>query len=252
MNISWDAADYQQNFSFVPEYGKGVVDLISAPAGSSCLDLGCGNGSLTAELAARGYDVCGLDASPDMLELARTTYPDLRFIEADATSFQLPEPVDVVFSNAMLHWVDRARQPELLASVARALKPGGQFVFECGGFGCCARIHEALAHAFVDRGLGYEVPFFFPTIGEYAPLLEAAGLRPDTALLFDRPTRLVGPDGMRDWIHMFVKRPFEGMDAAMTQSIVDQAVDELRPELFHDGAWWADYVRLRMRATRVA
>lgn len=251
MNIDWDARAYERDFSFVAAYGVGVVDLVDAAPGERCLDLGCGNGTLTAELAARGLDALGIDASPEMVALARRTHPDLRFEVGDATSFSLDEPVDVVFSNAVLHWIDAGLQPAALSRVAAALVPGGRFVFECGGRGCGARIHAALARAFAGRGLEYRMPFYFPTVGEYAPLVEAAGLRVTDAFLFERPTRLQGPDGMRDWIRMFVKRPFEGLDASLGEAIVAEAVEELRPEMLRDGAWYADYVRLRMRAVKV-
>lgn len=177
MNISWDATGYEKNFSFVPAFGAAAMDLIDAEDGAHCLDLGCGNGTLTAELAARGLDVVGMDASPEMIELARATHPELRFVLGDATSFSLDAPVDVVFSNSMLHWIDRELHPAALACVAAALAPGGQLVFECGGHGCGARIHAALARTFARHGLDYQMPFFFPTVGEYAPLVEAAGLR---------------------------------------------------------------------------
>ena len=251
MNVSWDAQGYEKNFSFVPSYGEGVIDLIDVRPGETCLDLGCGNGTLTAALRERGLDAFGMDASPEMLALARESHPDLRFVQGDATSFALEAPVDVVFSNAVLHWIDRELHPAALARVAAALRPGGQFVFECGGYGCGARIHAALARAFERRGLAYELPFYFPTVGEYAPLVEAAGLRVTHALLFDRPTQLKGPDGMSDWIRMFVQRPFDGMAPELADALIAEAVDELRPELLQDGVWYADYVRLRMRAVKV-
>lgn len=252
MNITWNAEGYERDFSFVPAYGAAAIDLIRAGAGATCLDLGCGNGTLTAELAARGLRVSGMDASPEMVRLARATHPGLRFSLGDATSFRLDEPVDVVFSNSMLHWIDAGRHPAALSCVADALVPGGELVFECGGRGCGARIHAALARAFGRHGLGYEMPFYFPTVGEYAPLVEAAGLRVTDAFLFDRPTALKGPDGMADWIRMFVRRPFEGLDPALTKRIVAEAVDDLRPAMLRDGTWYADYVRLRMRAEKVA
>ena len=65
MNISWDAEGYRRNFSFVPAYGGAVVDLVGAGPGARCLDLSCGSGALTAELAERGLDVVGMDASPE-------------------------------------------------------------------------------------------------------------------------------------------------------------------------------------------
>ena len=103
MNVTWDARGYERDFSFVPSYGEGVIDLIDVRPGETCLDLGCGNGALTAALRDRGLDAFGMDASPEMLALARENHPDLRFVEGDATSFTLERPVDVVFSNAVLH-----------------------------------------------------------------------------------------------------------------------------------------------------
>lgn len=251
MNVTCGARGYEWNFPFVPSYGEGVIDLIDVLPGETCLDLGCGNGTLTASLRDRGLAAFGMDASPEMLALARKSHPDLRFIEGDATSFALELPVDVVFSNAVLHWIDRERHPEALAHVAAALRQGGQFVFECGGYGCGARIHAALAREFGARGLAYELPFYFPTVGEYAPLVEAAGMRVTHALLFDRPTPLKGPDGMADWIRMFVQRPFDGMEPGLADQIISAAVASLAPELLRDGTWYADYVRLRMRAVKV-
>lgn len=130
--------------------------------------------------------------------------------------------------------------------------PSGELVIECGGHGCGKRIHEALARAFERHDLGYVMPFYFPTVGEYAPLVEAAGLRVTDAFLFDRPTALKGPDGMADWIRMSLRRPFEGLDPALAKRIVAEAVNDLRQTMLRDGTWYADYVRLRMRAEKVA
>jgi SAM-dependent methyltransferase len=252
MNISWDAAGYEKGFLLVPAYGRGVIDLIDARPGATCLDLGCGNGALTVELRRRGLDAFGTDASAEMIELARARHPDLRFVRADATNFTLDEPIDVVFSNAMLHWIDREKHPDALACVSAALAPRGQLVFERGGRDCCARIHGALARVLiVARGRGYEILFWFPTVGEHAPLVEAAGLRVTHAELFDRPTKLPGPEGRADWIHLFVKRPFADVPADEADAIVTEAMNDLRGECCQDGVWHADYARLRMRAVQV-
>ena len=246
MNIQWDARGYTDRFSFVHHYGGALLELIGLDG--SALDLGCGNGALTAELAERGLQVVGLDASRELLEIARANHPELMFRWGDATDFDLPEPVDVVFSNAVLHWIDAEKQPDVLKNVHRALKDGGEFVFEMGGKGNNAKIHGALAEAFARRGLAYRMPFYFPSIGEYVMLLEKAGFRVEYAVLFERPTELCGEDGLADWIRMFVKTPFDGVDGV--EEIVSEAVEALRDELFQDGKWYADYVRLRMKAVK--
>jgi len=61
LNIQWDAEKYTDSFSFVHQYGSALLDLIEGEH-LSVLDLGCGNGALTAELAARGHDAEGIDA----------------------------------------------------------------------------------------------------------------------------------------------------------------------------------------------
>lgn len=248
MNITWNANGYKADFGFVPQYGQDVMELIDFWPGMKLLDVGCGNGSLTKKLQERGADVTGIDASEAMLALARRDYPQIRFLKKDASDFTMEEQYDAVFSNAVFHWIDD--QEGLLKSIAKVLKPSGQLVCEFGGYGCCERIHSALEKAFAARGLVYPRTFYFPTIGEYAPIMERCGLRPVYAVLFDRKTQLSGDDGMMDWINMFDRLPFEGVEAVLAEEIKTEAVNELRKTMCENGVWFADYVRIRIRAIR--
>lgn len=250
MNITWDAKNYTDNFSFVHQYGNDVLSLLELTPGMTVLDLGCGNGALTAKLRELGARPTGMDASFEQLAIASDSYPDLTFIQGDATAFSLPQPVDAVFSNAVFHWIDRENQPAMLECITKALEPGGQLVFEMGGYRCGGTVHDALAAAFAKRGLDYQMPFFFPTVGEYTPMLEQAGLLVTHAFLFDCFTPLKGDDGLVDWINMFVKKPFEGMEENQKTEICREVADQLKPQLYRDGIWYCDYVRLRCRAIR--
>lgn len=249
MNIQWDAEKYTNDFSFVHQYGSTLLDLIEGEK-LSVLDLGCGNGALTGELAARGHDAEGVDASGELLQTACRNYPELRFEQADAVSFRMGKQYDAVFSNAVFHWIDRERQPSMIAHVFDALKPRGQFVFEFGGYGNNALIHSALREEFEKRELTYRMPFYFPTIGEYTSLLEQGGFFMRSALLLDRTTKLKGDDGLCDWVRMFVKAPFEGLGPSLAEEIIRSAVTELKSVLYRDGNWYADYVRLRCKAVK--
>jgi trans-aconitate methyltransferase len=249
-NIKWDADDYAGHFSFVAEYGSSLLDMIDIREGMTCLDLGCGNGSLTARLKAADLDVTGMDDSIDQVNKARQDHPDIKFFKGNACDFALERPVDLVFSNAVFHWIDKEGQPDMLGCVYRALKPGGQFVFEFGGKGNNALIHRSLEKAFARHGRNYALPFYFPTIGEYASLMETAGFEVRTMLLFDRKTKLTGANGLHDWIRMFIKKPFEGIPERESEQIIDEVVEDLRPCLYQDGAWYADYVRLRCKALK--
>lgn len=252
MNIKWDANKYTSDFSFVHQYGNDVMELIAAEKNSAVLDLGCGNGALSKALRDKGFIVKGIDASKELLDIAKKNYRDIEFIQADATDFSLPEPVDVVFSNAVFHWIDKERQKDMLKCVYNALKNNGQFVFEFGGYGNNQLIHGALAKIFKERNYIYKMPFYFPTISEYSTLLENAGFRVIYAVLFDRPTELKGENGLEDWINMFVKAPFSVIENTEEKEMIkDKAVDNLRDILYKDGKWYADYVRLRMKAVKL-
>ena len=90
------------------------------------IDLGCGNGMLTDKLAEKGYDVTGIDDSVDMLELARKEYPDYNFVKGNAIDFNLDKKADVIFSNAVFHWIDEEKQQAMLNNVYDNLKEGGR------------------------------------------------------------------------------------------------------------------------------
>lgn len=106
---------------------EAVMDLITKEQGSTVADLGCGNGTLTEKLAERGYLVQGIDDSEDMLQLAGQEHPDCHFIKGNAVSFQLEENVDVIFSNAVFHWIDEKDQQAMLCNIHRNLKPGANW-----------------------------------------------------------------------------------------------------------------------------
>lgn len=250
MNISWDAGGYRERFSFVPQYGEDVMELLTAPKGSRVVDLGCGNGTLSKKLADRGYRVTGVDASAEMVALARADYPQMEFLISDATEFQLKEKADAIFSNAVFHWIDAEKQDRLLANVSSQIRPGGELVCEFGGRGCAEAVHSTLEQCFQKRGLHYPRTFYFPTVGEYAPMLEKHGLRVEYAALFDRPTVQQSEDGLTDWIHMFVKTPFLGMAQETEKSILKEANALLEERLHKDGRWIIDYVRIRFRARK--
>ncbi|MGM9971190.1 MAG: class I SAM-dependent methyltransferase [Anaeroplasmataceae bacterium] len=251
MNIKWDSQNYKNNFSFVPKYGEDVMNLITKPKGSKVLDLGCGNGTLTSKLKELDYNVIGIDASYDMIDLAKKNHPDIQFSINDALSFKLEEKVDVIFSNAVFHWIDKVNQDKLLKNIYDNLNDDGELVCEFGGYKCAEKIHSTLEKEFESRGLKYPRVFYFPTIGEYCNLLEKNGLLVEFAHLFPRPTPVEFSNGVVNWINMFVTKPFEGMDETLKNDIIYKAQNDLMDELFIDGKWYIDYVRIRIRARKV-
>jgi trans-aconitate methyltransferase len=154
--MGWNPQDYAANAGFVPALGTAALELLAPRAHEAILDLGCGDGVLTKRIAEAGADVLGVDSSEGMLAAARAL--GLTVERADGQALAFEGRFDAVFSNAALHWMPNQRA--VADGVFRALKPGGRYVGECGGFGNIAAIRTALravlgAHGFSpDSGGG--------------------------------------------------------------------------------------------------
>lgn len=244
---AWDSSLYDDRHAFVWKTSEDLIDLLSLRPGERVLDLGCGTGHLTAQLAARGADVTGLDSSLSMIAQARQNYPRLNFTLADARNFHFSEPFDSIMSNAALHWIHDA---SLAAKcMAAALKHGGRLVLEMGCLGNIADILEALNAVLRDAGYSPASPWYFPSAAEYAAVLESEGFEVRSLATFERHHRLEHPErGLREWLEMFAGNWFTGVPAAIRERLIGEIESRLRPQLFRDGSWWADYKRLRIIA----
>ena len=245
----WDPALYDNRHSFVYHLAADLLNLLDAKSGETILDLGCGTGHLTAKIAETGARVTGFDHSAEMIAQAQRLFPNLKFEVADARDFTTDSPVDAVLSNAVLHWV---MPPEAAArSIFRALQPGGRFVAEFGGRGCVRRVIEAV-NAALGRSDAAERPWYFPSVGEYSAVLEGQGFEVRYMTLFDRPTPLEdGERGLANWLEMFGGSYFTALDAARKEKVVAEVASRLRPELWREGQWVADYRRLRLVAVKL-
>ena len=245
----WDARLYDDRHAFVWRSAASLVELLAPQRGERILDLGCGTGHLTAQLAAAGAEAVGIDSSAAMIDEARRSHPDVRFFVADARDYRTDNPFDAVFSNAALHWV---RPPEAaVRTIHDALRPGGRFVAEFGGRGNVERVVAALRRLQSEYFSNAPLPdWYFPSVAEYATLLEAAGLETREAWLFDRPTPLEGPDGLRSWVRMFATDAVAAVGANREDEFFARLEEDVRDELFGDTGWFADYRRLRITAVR--
>lgn len=250
IQTQWDAKLYDSKHSFVANLGTDLVELLSPKPGETILDLGCGAGYLTNKIASSGAEVIGIDNAPTMIEQARINYPNLKFEVADGTNLQFIEEFDAVFSNAVLHWI---KEPEKVVSgIWQALKPAGRFVAEFGGKGNVKAIVTTIEN--VIQAVGYPTvelnPWYFPSIGEYATLLEQQGLQLTFATLFERPTPLEdGEKGMQNWLKMFANSFFQAIPADKQTSILAEIENQLRP-MYQNGTWFADYKRIRVIAIK--
>jgi SAM-dependent methyltransferase len=239
----WSSDTYEENVRFVSDLGAGVMEWLDPKPGERILDLGCGDGVLTLKLIESGATVVGADTSEDFVHAAREKDIDVRLVDGHELAFE--REFDAVFSNAALHWMTR---PEaVIAGVARALKPGGRFVAEFGGFGNVAAFCTAVRA--VGEAMGsdaIDVPWFFPTEEQYSDMLEAAGFSVERIVRFARPTPL--PTGARGWLEIMLA-PFFDQFGERREEALGKVIDAVEPSMRdHAGQWFADYVRLRFAA----
>lgn len=249
--IVWDATLYDKQHHFVSDYGADVLQWLAPKANEQILDVGCGTGQLAAQIAESGAVVLGTDASADMIASAKVAYPNLNFEVVDGTKLPYKENFDAIFSNATFHWIED--QHALVEGLFKGLKTGGRLVAEFGGKGNVKSITNAIQTAAEQLGFTDKVNtnfWFFPSISEYTSLLESKGFEVEQVWLFDRPTKLIGEEGMRKWINQFAQHAFKNLTEEQAETIKNTAVEILKPNYFINGEWVADYRRLRVKAVK--
>lgn len=247
MAQTWDPAAYAQNAGFVHQLSGGVVEWLAPQAGERILDLGCGDGQLTARLSQMGAIVTGVDADSRMVDGAMSRGLDAYHAMAESLPFG-DASFDAVFSNAALHWV--RDQDAMMTEVHRVLKPGGRFVAEMGGHGNIAAIRVGLMAVLARHGHGdaEEGVNYYATPEAYETRLIRHGFTVDRIELIPRPTALP-ESGMEGWLRTFRRGVIEGLPPELRETVVRETAELLAPALRDEsGAWTADYVRLRFIA----
>ncbi|HEY2865377.1 MAG TPA: class I SAM-dependent methyltransferase [Casimicrobiaceae bacterium] len=246
-NQTWNAQQYSEHARFVSDLGMPVVELLAPVSGERILDLGCGDGVLTEKVVALGCNVVGIDASAEMIAAAKALGLDARVMDGHALDFN--GEFDAVFSNAALHWLKQPKK--VIDGVWRALKPGGRFVGEFGGYGNVTTIVTALEYVLRESGIdpGTVNPWYNPTAEEYRTVLEERGFVVNMVALFPRPTPL--PGNVVAWLETFAQSFAAAFPDSARPAFFDAVAELCRPKLYDtSGQWHADYVRLRFSAAK--
>lgn len=238
----WNAELYDNKHNFVAEYGKGLLEFV--PKNKTVLDLGCGTGVLTAQLADFSKSVVGVDSSENMIKKAENQYRNINFFVCNALDLPFEKQFDVVFSNAVFHWINDHNR--LLQNIKKVLKPGGMLICEFGAKGNIQIIENAFFTACKDLGYEFSPKFNFPTSEHFADLLKNNGFVTDKIYDYDRPTLLKdNENGLTNWIRQFFASELEIMPIEKQNEIIKNTENLTRKKLWNKTEWVADYRRIR-------
>lgn len=245
----WDAKTYDRLAAPQEAWARETLDRFPLSGDETVLDAGCGSGRVTKLLLERVPNgrVIGVDGSESMVAEARkslASYGDrTTLIHSDLLSFELPEPVDAVFSNAVFHWV--FDHDALFARLRSAIKPTGLLAAQCGGEGNVANWVAAVKRAaarepFAEYLADRPEPWHYATVEETEARLERAGFAEVRCWLEER---IVEPEDPREYVAVVgLAAHHEKLPPELRAPFTD-AVDEELPRPFV-----LRYVRLNIEA----
>jgi trans-aconitate 2-methyltransferase len=243
----WDAASYQRVSVPHEEWALSILGRLELAGDERVLDAGCGSGRVTSMLIERlpAGSVVAVDGSPSMIEEVRSVLrPQDEALVGDLTEVQLDEPVDVVFSSAVFHWV--LDHDALFRNMRSALKPGGRLAAQNGGAGNIARLRRtskevAARDPYAAHFEGFGPPWNYAAPAETEERLRGAGFAEARCWL--QPWDIVPPE------------PAEFLRTVCLGPHMDRLPEELRDPFIadvlalDDDPLVLDYVRLNIAAT---
>jgi trans-aconitate 2-methyltransferase len=259
MPYEFDAKRYEQASAHQQHWGQRLIGELHLAGHEHILDLGCGDGRLTAQLAERvpqGHAL-GIDASQNMIDQARRNHAraNLEFRLMDINEMDFVDEFEVTFSNATLHWIKDHQR--LLASVHRALRAGGLLRFNFAGQGNCVHLFEVVRRtmreaSFARTFQGFEWPWFMPSVNEYERLAGGFGFAETKIWQENADTVFPSEDALAGWIDQPSLVPFlaclHGPDRQRFRDIVvDRMLECTRQE---DGTYIEVFQRINVWATK--
>jgi trans-aconitate 2-methyltransferase len=261
VKCNWDAAEYEKRSSPQQQWARDVIRTLKLAGDERILDIGCGDGKVTAELAALVPDgwVLGIDSSESMVAFAHQRfppvyYPNLQFRLGDATDLAYRGEFDLVVSFASLHWV--SDHFAVLYGIKRSLNPSGRTVLQFGGKGNAATISNVANELTTrNRWKGYFVsftfPWFFYSVEEYRAFIARAGLSAQRIQLIPKDVVHNGRDALTGWLRAVFLPYTECLPEALREDFIREIADAYvqRSPPDENGGIHVKMVRLEVEAT---
>ncbi len=259
MTFEFDAKKYKKASAHQRQWGKKLISGLNLTGSERILDLGCGDGGITAELAELVPDgfVVGIDASQSMIDSAQKAHKagNLRFDLMDINAIDFEDEFDIVFSNAALHWIKDHKQ--LLANVYESLKAGGIVRFNFAGDGNCSNLFRVLNDVMAEkRYAGYfenfDWPWYMPSVDEYQKNLKQFGFTEVKVWGENADRYFADAEAMTGWIDQPSLVPFlKYIDKPDKQGFRDTVVEKMVKETLQpDGTCFETFRRINAFAKK--
>lgn len=248
----WNASEYDRVSQVQLAWGKNVLARRAWKGNEIVLDAGCGSGGLTEIIAGKVPQgkVYAVDKDPDMAKHTREKLAgrgNVQVIQADLAEVKLPEKVDVVFSNAVFHWVQD--HGKAFANFCFLLKRGGELAAQCGGQGNLEKSiaildRIAAGKPFATHFAGWQKPWNFAGPQDTEILLRRAGFAKASAYISSEPTTFASRDQLSNFVKIVVIWPY------LSRLPAESRERFLKAYLNGCQEWVLDYVRLNISALK--
>lgn len=260
---SWNAKDYERNSEAQQKWARELLANLNLRGVEDILDLGCGDGKVTAEIARLVGDgsVVGVDNSRQMIDLAKKKYsqnkhPNLSFQVMDASDLLFEECFDVVFSNAVLHWVKNHKP--VIEGLYKSLRVGGKIILRMGGKGDAEGILSIIndvkaSNKWAQYFTEFEFPYSFLGIDEYQVLLKESGFSINRVELIPKDMTHDGKSGLSGWLRTtwlpYTERLPKEKREVFIEEIASKYLDKLPLEV--DGKAHVAMVMIEVEADKI-
>jgi len=258
MTHEFDGKKYEKASTHQKEWGTKLIAELDLQGTERILDLGCGDGTLSAQIAdlVPNGEVVGIDASRGMIEATQSKLrKNLRFLLMDINELDFVEQFDVIFSNATLHWIKDHKR--LLRNAGRALVKGGSLRFNFAGEGNCSHffsvVREAMsAEEFAVHFAGFNWPWYMPSVGEYSALMDASEMKNGRVWGENADRYFSDAEEMIKWLDQPSLVPFlahlpDGMKPSFREFVIKRMIEETQQD---DGTCFETFRRINVFAQK--